>query len=44
MRDRLVAEGITINGLTILNEWPTLDSYFENNVAGGVGLFRDPRQ
>lgn len=42
MRDRLVAEGITINGLTILNEWPTLDSYFENNVAGGVGYFVIP--
>ena len=42
MRDRLVAEGITINGLTILNEWPTLDSYFENNVAGGPGYFVIP--
>lgn len=42
MRDRLVAQGITINGLTILNEWPTLDSYFENNVAGGVGYFVIP--
>ena len=42
MRDRLVGEGITINGLTILNEWPTLDSYFENNVAGGVGYFVIP--
>jgi hypothetical protein len=42
MRDRLVAQGITINGLTILNEWPTLDTYFENNVAGGVGYFVIP--
>lgn len=42
LRDRLVAEGITINGLTILNEWPTLDTYFENNVAGGVGYFVIP--
>ena len=42
MRDQLVAEGITINGLTILNEWPTLDTYFENNVAGGVGYFVIP--
>jgi hypothetical protein len=42
MRDRLVAQGITINGLTILNEWPTLDTYFENNVAGGVGFFVIP--
>jgi hypothetical protein len=42
LRDRLVAQGITINGLTILNEWPTLDTYFENNVAGGVGYFVIP--
>ena len=42
MRDRLVAQGITINGLTILNEWPTLDTYFENNVAGGAGYFVIP--
>jgi Protein of unknown function (DUF1194) len=42
MRDRLVAQGITINGLTILNEWPTLDSYFENNVVGGTGYFVMP--
>ncbi|WP_421695888.1 DUF1194 domain-containing protein [Aestuariivirga sp.] len=41
-RDRLVAQGITINGLTILNEWPTLDTYFENNVAGGPGHFVIP--
>lgn len=42
VRDRLVADGITINGLTILNEWPTLDSYFESNVAGGTGYFVIP--
>jgi Protein of unknown function (DUF1194) len=42
LRDRLVAQGITINGLTILNEWPTLDTYFENNVAGGSGYFVIP--
>jgi hypothetical protein len=42
VRDRLVAAGITINGLTILNEWPTLDSYFESNVAGGPGHFVVP--
>lgn len=39
VRDMLVADGITINGLTILNEWPTLDTYFEANVAGGPGTF-----
>ncbi len=41
-RDHLVAKGITINGLTILNEWPTLDSYFENNVVGGPDNFVMP--
>ena len=38
-RDRIVASGITINALPILNEWPTLDVYFENQVAGGAGHF-----
>ena len=42
MRDRVVAQGITINGLTILNEWPTLDTYAEGNVAGGPGHFVIP--
>lgn len=42
VRDRVVAQGITINGLTILNEWPTLDTYFEANVAGGTGHFVIP--
>ncbi|MBC8036402.1 MAG: DUF1194 domain-containing protein [Rhizobiales bacterium] len=41
-RDRVVASGITINGLTILNEWPTLDIYFEEQVAGGEGHFVMP--
>ena len=39
VRDQIVARGITINALPILNEWPTLDIYFENNVAGGQGHF-----
>ncbi len=34
-RDEVIARGITINGLAILNEWPTLDKYFENSVVGG---------
>lgn len=34
-RDEVVARGITINGLAILNEWPTLDKYFEQSVVGG---------
>lgn len=42
VRDRVVAQGITINGLTILNEWATLDIYFENNVAGGPSHFVIP--
>ena len=41
-RDNLVARGITINGLPILNEWPTLDAYFEKNVVGGPGNFVMP--
>lgn len=34
-RDEVVARGITINGLAILNEWPTLDHYFRNSIIGG---------
>ena len=47
MRDRAVAEGITINGLPILNDRPTfgrlppmpLDQYFRESVIGGPGAF-----
>jgi hypothetical protein len=42
VRDRVVAQGITINALTILNEWPTLDIYFDKQVAGGKGYFVIP--
>ena len=42
VRDRIVARGITINALTILNEWPTLEQYFENNVVGGQAHFVIP--
>ena len=42
VRDRLVARGITINALAILNEWPTLDIYFDSQVAGGTGYFVIP--
>ena len=42
VRDRVVAQGITINALTILNEWPTLNIYFQNQVAGGEGHFVIP--
>lgn len=39
MRDAVVAEGITINGLSILNEVPTLNRYFELYVTGGPANF-----
>jgi len=39
VRDHIVAQGITINALAILNEWPTLDQYFERNVVGGQANF-----
>lgn len=38
-RDRLVADGITINGLTILTEEPWLDQYYAHNVVGGPSAF-----
>ncbi len=39
VRDRLVAAGITINGLTILTEEPWLEDYYRDNVIGGAGAF-----
>lgn len=39
MRDRLVAAGITVNGLAILNENPDLESYYVEHVIGGPGAF-----
>jgi hypothetical protein len=41
-RNKVVRAGITINAVTILNEWPTLDKYFEENVVGGQGNFVIP--
>jgi hypothetical protein len=46
-RDRTVAEGITINGLPIMNDRPTfgrmppipLDDYYRDSVVGGTGAF-----
>lgn len=46
-RDRAVAEGITINGLPIINDRPTfgrrppipLDQYYRDSVIGGQGAF-----
>lgn len=42
VRDMIVTEGVTINGLTILNEWPALESYFTAHVVGGAGHFVMP--
>ncbi|WP_043830177.1 DUF1194 domain-containing protein [Muricoccus aerilatus] len=47
VRDRLVAEGITVNGLPIINDRPTfgrpspipLDQYYRDSVIGGDGAF-----
>jgi hypothetical protein len=41
-RDEAVAKGIIINGLPILNEDPTLDTYYSDNVIGGIGAFKIP--
>ena len=38
-RDAAIEAGITINGLTILNEFPELDTYFSRFVVGGPGAF-----
>ncbi|HVM81310.1 MAG TPA: DUF1194 domain-containing protein [Stellaceae bacterium] len=39
VRDMLVAKGITINGLVILNDEPWVDQYYDMNVVGGAGAF-----
>jgi hypothetical protein len=48
VRDAVVAQGITINGLPIVNDRPNpwggdpprdLDAYYRNNVIGGPGAF-----
>lgn len=39
VRDRLVQDGITINGLAILSEEPWLDDYYRHNVIGGASSF-----
>lgn len=38
-REVVIGQGITINGLTILNEHPTLNFYFEQKIIGGNGAF-----
>ena len=39
VRDLAVADGVTINGLAILNEYAELDRYYEAEVIGGPGAF-----
>ena len=39
VRNEIIKRGITINGLVIINEWPTLDKYFEQQVVGGPAHF-----
>jgi hypothetical protein len=38
-RDRVIATGISINGLAILTEEPWLKAYYRRNVIGGPGAF-----
>ena len=39
VRDALVKQGITINGLAILSEEPWLEDYYSRNVIGGPAAF-----
>jgi hypothetical protein len=41
-RDEAVRGGLTINGLPILTDFASLDSYFKENVIGGPGAFVIP--
>ena len=51
-RDKLLADGVTINGLPIMNDRPTfgrlppvpLDEYFRESVVGGPGAFVIPAE
>lgn len=51
-RDKLIADGVTINGLPIMNDRPTfgrlppipLDEYFRESVVGGPGSFVIPAE
>ncbi len=38
-RAEALARGITINGLAIVNDVPTLDLYFQREIIGGSGAF-----
>lgn len=39
VRDRVLAQNITINALAVTNEWPALATYLERQVTGGPGNF-----
>lgn len=39
IRDALVARGVTVNGLAIVNEEADVDSYYTAEVIGGPGAF-----
>ena len=39
VRDRALSLDVTINGLAIINEQPFVDSYYEENVIGGLDSF-----
>ena len=38
-RDKIIANGVIINGLPILNDEPELDTYYRDRVIGGIGAF-----
>lgn len=38
-RDRAEARGITVNALAILDEFPWLEEYYQENVVGGANCF-----
>ncbi len=44
VRDRIIAAGVVVNGLPILNETPDLDKYFRENLIGGIGSFSQVSQ
>lgn len=41
VRDFVVAQGVTVNGLAITNEWPELAGYLERQVIGGPAAFAE---
>lgn len=44
IRDGLVARGITVNGLAVVNEEADVDDFFAANVIGGPGAFVEVAQ